>query len=375
MNVPFPMGTTTVTWTALDAMGNSALCVQTVTVSDQTPPLLSCGSGIVATASASLCSATLSIAAPLSIDACGSSTVSGVRSDGFVLGLPYPVGTTMLVWTATDVSGNTSSCSQTVTVSDTQAPVLVGVPANTTLSCPVSSAPLVTATDNCTGSPSVTMTELSGSGNCTSGYVLTRTWTATDGSGNTTTQTQTITVVGSAPALSISGAVVTNAGLGQSNGSVNISVLGGSCGGLYTYIWSNGATTQDISGVPGGVWYSVTVTCGSESVVGWYWVKNGTGRTKTDTSELGVVAEFSIAPNPFSDFTVISLQVSEAQMVQLLVFDLNGKQVASLFEGKLWPDQIEQRTFEAGNLPQGVYICQLRTQNGEVLQEQIIKVR
>jgi hypothetical protein len=43
---------------------------------------------------------------------------------------------------------------------------------------------------------------------------------------------------------------------GQSTGSINITPSGGS--GSYTYLWSNGATTQDLTALPAGT-YSVTV--------------------------------------------------------------------------------------------------------------------
>ncbi len=46
---------------------------------------------------------------------------------------------------------------------------------------------------------------------------------------------------------------------GDGNGSIDISVSGGS--GSYAYNWSNGATTQDLTGISGGT-YSVTVTDG-----------------------------------------------------------------------------------------------------------------
>jgi hypothetical protein len=373
LNVPYPLGTTVITWQAMDAVGNISTCTQNVVVSDNTPPTFTCPANKTATTTTTSCSATVSITTPTASDWCGTAAIIGTRSDALSLSAAYPKGVTTITWTATDASGNTSTCAQTVTVNDAIKPVLVGVPANTTVSCPVPAAPTVTATDNCSPAPTVTMTQTQTAGDCTTGYTITRTWTATDASGNTITKTQTITVTGTAPSLAITSAVVTNAGAGLSNGGVNISVAGGSCGGAYTYLWSNGATTQDITGVPGGIWYSVTVTCGTQSVVGWYWVKNGTGRTKTEI--VSQIATFEVAPNPFSEWTVITLQVSEPQNVTLEVFDMAGRRVADLFTGALQADQIKEVPFYAHELPAGNYICRLSTETGEILQEQIVLVK
>ncbi|MCS7086717.1 MAG: SprB repeat-containing protein, partial [Bacteroidia bacterium] len=50
---------------------------------------------------------------------------------------------------------------------------------------------------------------------------------------------------------------VVDAEAGLANGSVDISVFGGTP--PYTYLWSNGSTTQDLQGIPAG-FYSVSVT-------------------------------------------------------------------------------------------------------------------
>jgi gliding motility-associated-like protein len=92
-----------------------------------------------------------------------------------------------------DACGNVATASQSISITDTQKPVLAGVPSNTTVECgdalPVAN---VSATDVCFGQIQVTMTENSVGSGCN--RVITRTWTAVDSCGNTATATQTITV-------------------------------------------------------------------------------------------------------------------------------------------------------------------------------------
>jgi len=58
--------------------------------------------------------------------------VDGSRSDGAALAAAYPVGVTTITWTATDASGNSASATQTITVRDVEAPVLI-VPSEITV--------------------------------------------------------------------------------------------------------------------------------------------------------------------------------------------------------------------------------------------------
>src|SRR5262249_5027597 len=82
----------------------------------------------------------------------------------------------------------------------------------------------------------------------------TYTCTVTDAHGCTTQQPVTITAPG-APGLSETHANVSCHG--GANGTVDLSVTGGTA--PFTYAWSNGATTQDLSGLAAGT-YNVTVT-------------------------------------------------------------------------------------------------------------------
>lgn len=129
----FPVGTTTITYTATDAAGNSTTATQTVIVTDTTPPALVCPANITTSADAGSCSAVVSVTAPEVSDNCAGATVAGTRSDGQPLTAPYPVGTTTIQWVATDAAGNTAACEQTVTVLDTQAPAITNASATPSL--------------------------------------------------------------------------------------------------------------------------------------------------------------------------------------------------------------------------------------------------
>ncbi len=82
--------------------------------------------------------------------------------------------------------------------------------------------------------------------------------TATDGSG---CQAVTLQVVGSNTAPIVVTPTVTSASCKSSNGGATVNVSGGP-GGLYTYTWANGSTTDEISNVQAGD-YALTVTEGS----------------------------------------------------------------------------------------------------------------
>ncbi|TAD81659.1 MAG: DNRLRE domain-containing protein, partial [Bacteroidetes bacterium] len=78
--------------------------------------------------------------------------------------------------------------------------------------------------------------------------------TVTDGNGCTDTKAYTITEASLLAASFVNTNISCNGG---SNGAINLSVSGGV--GPYTYLWSNGANTEDLIGLAAGP-YSVTVT-------------------------------------------------------------------------------------------------------------------
>ncbi len=113
-------GATIITLTATDAHTNTNTCSFTVTPNDITPPNITCPGNIVKNNAPGLCGANVSYPTPTATDNCGIATV--VLMSGLASGAYYPVGVTTNVWKATDLAGNTATCSFTVRVEDTQPP-------------------------------------------------------------------------------------------------------------------------------------------------------------------------------------------------------------------------------------------------------------
>ncbi|MFY7706557.1 MAG: T9SS type A sorting domain-containing protein [Flavobacteriales bacterium] len=99
-------------------------------------------------------------------------------------------------WSATDVCGNRSFCTQVISIEDTTAPAFENLPAaEVTYECSaVVEAPELVATDIC-NEFEITFNEDTIAGNCPGYYTLVRTWTATDVCENTSSFQQTVNVV------------------------------------------------------------------------------------------------------------------------------------------------------------------------------------
>jgi len=111
----FPVGTTTVTYSATDSNGLMAIATQDVTVIDKTPPSLTCPANVVAflTFNSAAISMNVNFSVQEATDGCsGSIAINSVPKSGSV----FQVGTTPVHVTATDTAGNSTSCDFTVTL-------------------------------------------------------------------------------------------------------------------------------------------------------------------------------------------------------------------------------------------------------------------
>jgi hypothetical protein len=107
---PFSPGAHTVTFTCVDSTGLAAQCQSTITVSDTTPPTLSCPVSVNATCTGAS-GATVSFSTSAT-DNCGASAVTCTQSSGTT----FPLGTRADGCTVHDAAGNSASCGFNVTV-------------------------------------------------------------------------------------------------------------------------------------------------------------------------------------------------------------------------------------------------------------------
>ena len=207
--VQFNLGTTTVTWTATDnaTTPNTSTCSFTVVVTDVTPPVLTCNNtanqnlntdagecNYTQTTSGWNASATdnCTVASVLA-NLTGATIASNLTT---LTGQDFALGTTTVTWTATDGSGNTTTCSFQVTVTDIEPPVAICQ--NITVQLDATGNATITPADIDNGSNDACgiqplVIDIS-SFDCSSVGPNTVELTVTDNNGNSSTCTATVTV-------------------------------------------------------------------------------------------------------------------------------------------------------------------------------------
>ena len=189
-------------WIALDACGNESDCLQFISVIDSADPVISCPADItVACDESTEVSETGRATATDICDEDPEVTYQDSETRGSCVN-EYVVDR---VWTATDACGNSSLCTQIISVIDDVGPTLT-CPPDVTVECDastdVSATGMAAALDNCDPSPSITQSDSSTPGTCSQEMLVQRVWTASDRCGNQSVCTQRITVVDSiAPTL------------------------------------------------------------------------------------------------------------------------------------------------------------------------------
>ncbi|MFN0013466.1 MAG: HYR domain-containing protein, partial [Saprospiraceae bacterium] len=178
------------TWTAEDDCGNSTQHVQTITVEDDEAPTFSNKPGDYS----SDCSEDVpAVVAPDVADNCDIFTVD--FSETVAPGGCEDRFDVFRTWVATDLCGNTSTFTQTITIYDGEAPKFTNVPLSTSEDC-AQDVPAVVhpdVSDNCS-QVVVDFSETTAPGGCEDDFTVTRTWVATDACGNSVSVQQVIDI-------------------------------------------------------------------------------------------------------------------------------------------------------------------------------------
>jgi parallel beta-helix repeat protein len=217
----FPIGTTIVTWTATDASGNSAAANQNVTIHDTTPPSIIPSSDITIEVDGTI--ALIELELPIVSDLVDDSpaVVNDAPEDSL-----FPIGITIVTWTAADEFGNFATATQSVVVIESNNPPI----ANAGSDQVTNEADLVTL--NGTGS------------NDLDGDALTYSWSQTAGPAVTLVGANTANSTFIAPNVDSSGVILTfelivSDGSATSSDTVSIVVNNVVLTGGYTYLPSS----------------------------------------------------------------------------------------------------------------------------------------
>ena len=273
LNADYPVGTTTITWTAEDAAGNiSTSCTQTVTVTDDEDPTINCPATININVDAGIDGAVVNYTAPVGTDNCTGETTTQIA--GLASGVLFPIGTTTNTFQVTDAAGNTTTCSFDVIVTDDEDPTIncpatMNVNVDAGIDGAVVNYTTPVGTDN--GSGTVTTTQIAG---LASGVLFpigttTNTFQVTDAAGNTTTCSFDVIVTDDEdPTINCLS-------------PINQTADTGVCGAIITYITpvgtdnASGSTTVQTTGLPSGSLFPVGTTTNT------FLVTDASGNTAT----------------------------------------------------------------------------------------------
>ena len=177
--------------------------------------------------------------------------------------------------------------------------------------------------------------------------------TVTDNNGCTVNISQTVTETGTPLTVT---AVVNNP-----TGFVNITPAGGTA--PYTYLWSNGVTTQDLFGVSSGT-YTVTITDANGcETTGSFTVAN-----TISINEAEAFGELKIFPNPSNGNFNVSIQIAESKNVRVELINVVGKTLMTQTADNITSHVFN---FDVAGYAAGIYTVRI-TANGQSTTKVII---
>lgn len=195
--------------------------------------------------------------------------------------------------------------------------------------------------------------------------------TVTDGNGCSTTDAYNVTQ----PAPITAVASVTNS-IGDTTGAINFVVSGGTA--PYNYSWSNGATSENLSGLSHGDYCVGVSDANSCTFNDCYYVNaanlggrsaaNGSNDSNSNISSLPVVTQTAAYPNPFTTTINVSFTVPADGHTTVEVFNaVNGQKIAAIFNDDTKAGSLYSCIFDGTSLPSGLYIYKISSENSSYI--------
>ncbi len=346
------LGANTVTLSVTDIGNNTATGTAIITVEETTPPTINCPANILVGG----CNAVADFVVTAN-DNCGGN-VTITQTSGLPSGSNFPLGNSTNTFSATDLGGNTSTCSFVVTV---QSNITLTV-SQVNVNCFGENDGSATA-NPLGGLPPVTYLWSNGDDTQTSTGLIAGmyTVTTTDAGGCTASQTVTITQPTN---LTTSLVNIMNAVNNQANGSIDVTVAGGSS--PYTFVWKNSmgaviGNLEDISGLlPGTYTLLATDAKGCQSQSG-YTIQNDVA-----TNESALNSHVLLYPNPtLGEVTLELVDLFNYGSVEVTAFDITGREVLHTNNSN------SKQLLDFKTKPSGVYVLKIMI-GGEVLTKRLV---
>lgn len=149
---------------------------------------------------------------------------------------------------------------------------------------------------------------------------------------------------------------ISNESAAGNDAGITLNASGGAGG--FTYLWSNGATSRNLTAIAGGD-YTVTVTDANGCVES----QTFTVGSSVGIDDLGISVNLSIYPNPVN----FQFQVkSNTQIDNLRIINLLGEEVLVI-------QNIQVKTVDITSLQNGVYFAIFTTAGGEKITKKLVK--
>ncbi|MFM9985509.1 MAG: T9SS type A sorting domain-containing protein, partial [Flavobacteriales bacterium] len=341
------------TWSATDLCGNYSSHTQTIYIVDESAPVF-----MSPPQNMTVSCENLTPAVELSVtDNCDNDVQITFSESIMTNGCPYMI---KRIWTATDDCGNATTIAQIVTVFDNQPPVFAPFNSTAQLECGIQipSTPIVT--DNCGGAVNVTFTDITTSDECAG--MVQRTYTATDACGNTATAVRTFNFVDTTPPALV-------------NMPLDLFMQ---CGDVIP----EPATVTATDNCTADATITFTQTQTSETcpynIVRTWTATDNCGNTVTGQQLIHVIEPqpaavyFNAYPNPGRTGKLkIQFSVPDQSVAEGALYDISGRLVAKLMEGKAQGGMVYEWDAQQLHLGPGTYIMTM-TVNGEFYKKQFV---